>query len=101
MAAVNALLLGSLLYRSGLVPRVIPVLGLVGAPLLIASATATMFGINEPVSVWSALAVAPIFVWELSLGVWLITKGFNAAAIAEPAAVAMVAPEAAAVASRG
>jgi uncharacterized protein DUF4386 len=98
---VNALLLGYLLYRSGLVPRVIPVLGLAGAPLLIASATATMFGINEPVSVWSAIAVAPIFVWELSLGVWLITKGFNAAAIAEPAAVAMVAPEAAAVASRG
>ena len=86
IAGVNALLLGSLLYRSGLVPRVIPVLGLVGAPLLIASATATMFGINEPVSVWSAIAVAPIFVWELSLGAWLIARGFNAAAIAaEPA----------------
>ena len=101
MPAVNALLLGTLLYRSGLVPRVIPALGLVGAPLLLASATATMFGLNEPVSVWSAIAVAPIFVWELALGVWLIAKGFNAAAIAEPAAVAMVAPQAAAVASRG
>ena len=79
---VNALLLGYPLYRSGLVPRVIPALGLVGAPLLITSATATMFGINEPISVWSAIAVAPIFVWELSLGVYLVVKGFKPAASA-------------------
>jgi hypothetical protein len=78
---VNALLLGYLMYGSGLVPRVIPVLGLIGGPLLIASATATMFGINDPVSVWSGIAVAPIFLWELSLGIWLVVKGFRASAI--------------------
>jgi hypothetical protein len=77
MAGINALLLGSLMYRSGLVPRVIPLLGLIGAPLLLSSTTATMFGINDLGSVWSAIAVAPIFVWELSLGVYLVVKGFK------------------------
>ena len=45
--AVNALLLGSLLYKSRLVPRVLPLLGFIGAPLLVASAIATMFGIYD------------------------------------------------------
>ena len=75
--AVNALLLGYLMYRSGLVPRVIPLMGLVGAPLLLASATATILGFNEQFSVWSAIATVPIFLWELSLGIWLVVKGFR------------------------
>jgi Domain of unknown function (DUF4386) len=74
---INALLLGYLLYRSGLVPRLIPVMGLIGAPLLIASATATLFRGNEPVTVLAAIATVPIFLWELSLGVWLVVKGFK------------------------
>ena len=74
---VNALLLGYLMYRSGLVPRLIPVLGLIGAPLLIASATATLFRGNDPVTVLAAIATVPIFLWELSLGVWLVVKGFK------------------------
>jgi Domain of unknown function (DUF4386) len=49
MPGTNALLLGYLMYRSGLVPRVIPVLGLIGAPLLIASATAALFRGNHPI----------------------------------------------------
>jgi len=77
MPGINALLLGYLLYRSGLVPRVIPALGLIGAPLLIASATATLFRGNDPVTVLAAIATVPIFVWELSLGVWLVVKGFK------------------------
>ena len=43
MPGINALLLGSLLYRSRLVPRVIPVVGLIGAPLLITAVIATLF----------------------------------------------------------
>jgi hypothetical protein len=77
MAGINALLLGTLMYRSRLVPRIIPTLGLIGAPLLLTSTTATMFGINHLGSVWSTIAVAPIFVWELSLGVYLVAKGFR------------------------
>ena len=53
--AVNALLLGSLLYQSRLVPRVLPVLGFIGAPLLLASDAATLFGLWEQMSALSAL----------------------------------------------
>jgi Domain of unknown function (DUF4386) len=77
MASVNALLLGTLMYRSGLVPRLIPLMGLIGAPVLLASATATVFGAYDQVSVWSGIATIPIFLWELSLGFWLAVKGFN------------------------
>ena len=78
MAGLNALLIGALMYRSRLVPRVIPVLGLIGAPLLIASVIAGLFGLHEHgSSVWTAIAVAPIFVWELSLGIYLVVKGFK------------------------
>lgn len=75
MSAVNAGLLGRLMLRSGLVPRVIPLLGLVGAPLQLASVGATMFGVNDQLSTASAIAVAPIFCWELSLGLWLAIRG--------------------------
>jgi hypothetical protein len=81
MPAVNALLLGSLLYRSRLVPRVLPLLGLIGAPLLIASDAATLFGQGGSVSALSAILALPIALWEFSLGIWLIAKGFNPSAI--------------------
>lgn len=80
MAGLNALLLGTVLYRSGLVPRVIPILGLIGAPLILAVTVATMFGLTEHGSAWWVV-VAPIFVWELSLGVYLVVKGFNPSSI--------------------
>jgi hypothetical protein len=82
MASVNALLLGSLMYRSGLVPRVIPVMGLIGAPLLLAAKIATVYGVNDDSTLWSVVALAPIFFWELSLGVYLTVKGFRPAAVA-------------------
>ncbi|MBO3748393.1 DUF4386 domain-containing protein [Streptosporangiaceae bacterium NEAU-GS5] len=74
---VNAVCLGYLMYRSRLVPRIIPMVGLIGAPLLILSATATMFGVYPQVSVLSGIAAIPIFLWEGSLGVWLVVKGFR------------------------
>jgi hypothetical protein len=74
---INALLLGYLLYRSRLVPRVIPLIGLIGAPLFLASATATILGFNDQVSVLSGIAVIPVAAWELWLGVWLVVKGFK------------------------
>ena len=82
MAAVNALLLGSLMYRSGLVPRVIPLMGLIGAPLLLGAKIATVYGVNDDSTMWSVIALAPIFFWELSLGIWLAVKGFRPAAVA-------------------
>jgi hypothetical protein len=80
LPGINALLLGSLMYRSGLVPRVIPLLGLIGAPLMISSALGQVVGINSEYSAWSAIALVPIFLWELTLGLWLVFKGFKASA---------------------
>lgn len=81
MPAINAILLGTLLYRSRLVPRVLPVIGLIGAPLLIISTVAIVLGHNEMGSPWSALSALPIAVWEFSLGVWLVVKGFRSTPI--------------------
>jgi Domain of unknown function (DUF4386) len=77
MACVNALLLGSLLYRSGLVPRIIPLVGLIGAPVLFASDLAVLFGVGTQGSLPAGIATAPIALWEISLGVWLVAKGFK------------------------
>jgi hypothetical protein len=75
--AVNALLLAPILYRSRLVPRIMPVIGLIGAPLLLASTLATMFGAYEQMSTPAAVLGLPIATWELSLGIWMIVKGFH------------------------
>jgi hypothetical protein len=85
MAVVNALCFGTVLYRSGLVPRVIPAIGLVGAPILLASCIATLLGAYDQVSSWALLAALPIATWELSVGVWMIVKGFRETPAAEPA----------------
>lgn len=77
MPAFNALLLGTLLYRSRLVPRFIPLMGLIGAPLLASSTLGTMFGINQTVSLWTTIATIPIFFWELSVGLRMALKGFD------------------------
>ena len=77
LPAFNALLLGTLLYQSRLVPRVLPLLGLIGAPLLVAGVVGTMFGLWEQVNVLSGIAVLLIAGWEFSLGVYLVVKGFK------------------------
>jgi len=77
MPAVNALLLGSLLYRSRLVPRALPLLGLIGAPLLIASDVAVLLDLIGRTSAPAALSAMPVALWELSLGIWLVVKGFR------------------------
>src|ERR1700745_3335850 len=78
MPCINALLLGSLMYRSRLVPRIIPIVGLIGAPLLLAAVIAALFGGGlGHVSAFQAIATLPVAAWEFSLGVWLVVKGFR------------------------
>jgi hypothetical protein len=77
MASVNAILFGTLLYRSRLVPRVIPAIGLIGAPILLTANLLTFFGHNTQTDGWTMLATAPIFVWELSVGLYMTLKGFK------------------------
>lgn len=89
MASLNALMFASVLYRARLVPRAIPALGLVGAPVMITFVVATMLGLSELGSTFNTIAGAPFFFWELAAGLWMIFKGFDrrspvvAAAIAE------------------
>jgi hypothetical protein len=70
-------MLGYLMYRSGLVPRGMTLLGLIGGPLIFASGIAVLLGVYDQVSIWSAIATIPEFLWELSLGIYLIVKGFR------------------------
>jgi hypothetical protein len=73
----NGLLLGWLMYRSGLVPRGMAMLGLIGGPLVMASGIAVMFDLAERGGSLQAIATIPEFFWELSLGIYLVVKGFK------------------------
>lgn len=81
MAAINALLLGTVMLRGRFVPRVIPIVGLAGAPILLASSVGVLFGAWTQTSPIAAAAAAPVALWELSLGLWLTFKGVAAPAI--------------------
>lgn len=77
MPAVNDLLLGYLLYQSRLVPRILSLTGMVGALPLLAGYIAVLFGFigqHDPLSGLAALLVA---LFEFSLGIYLIAKGFR------------------------
>jgi Domain of unknown function (DUF4386) len=77
MPGISAILLGTLLYRSRLVPRIIPAMGLIGGPLLIIAVFATLSGGSETLHGLAVLPVLPVAAWEFSLGVWLVVKGFR------------------------
>ena len=86
----NGLLLGYLMYRSGLMPRPMPVLGLIGGPLVCASGIAVMFGVVQPGSAWQGIATLPEIAWELSLGIYLTVKGFKPSPITASDAVMQI-----------
>jgi hypothetical protein len=73
----NGLILGYLMYRSGLVPRGMAMLGLIGGPLVTLSGIAALFDVIDAPSTWQGIATIPEFVWELSLGIYLTVKGFK------------------------
>ena len=73
----NGLVLGFMMYRTGLVPRRFAVLGLVGGSFIVASGSAAVLGLIEPGGAVQQLSAAPEFFWELGLGIYLIVKGFR------------------------
>lgn len=73
----TGLLLGYLMYRSGLMPRGLALLGLIGGPLVMASGIAVLFGVFKAGSGGQFLATIPEILWELSVGIYLIVKGFK------------------------
>jgi hypothetical protein len=82
MPALCDLLLGYLLYRSVLVPRILPILALVGGPMLIISDIAIYFGAYDNLSPLAALGTLPVAVFEFALGAYLTVKGFRPSAVA-------------------
>lgn len=77
LPAVNDLLLGILLYKSGLVPRVLALIGVWGAVPLVAGYLAVLFGIIAQNSPWAGLAALLVALFEFSLGIYLVVKGFK------------------------
>lgn len=75
--AVNGLILGTLLYQSRLVPRILPIIGIFGAFTLVAGDVAVLLGLYDQRDPAIAITVIPIALWEFSLGVYLVVKGFK------------------------
>ncbi len=65
----------SLLHRSRLAPRAVPLRGPIGGLLPITSALMTMVGLNHASSAWSLVATAPTFVVEPCGPLWPAFKG--------------------------
>jgi hypothetical protein len=73
----NGLLLGYLMYRSGLMPRRLAELGLVAGALICVSGVLVMFGVGQQGGSLQGIATIPEFLWELSLGLYPIIWGFK------------------------
>jgi hypothetical protein len=76
----NGLILGYLMYTTGLVPRRMALFGLVGGPLVCASGIAVMFGAFDAGSAAQGIATIPEIIWEAFMGLYLVFRGFNASA---------------------
>ena len=77
----NGLILGYMMYRSGLVPRGLAIFGLVGGPLIILMGVLVIFDVIDPgtnagMAIQGLMTIPEAF-WELSLGIYLIAKGYR------------------------
>jgi hypothetical protein len=82
LPAVNDLLLGLLLFKSRLVPRAISLIGIIGAFPLLAGYIAVMFNVTGQHGSLAGLAAILVALFEFSLGIWLVVRGFNPKAAA-------------------
>lgn len=82
MPAICDLLLGYMLYKSRLVPRALSLIGIVGAPVLLAGYFAVMFGFFGQHDALPGMSAIFVALFEFSLGIWLIVKGFNPLSVA-------------------
>ncbi|MFP9129347.1 DUF4386 domain-containing protein [Niallia sp. BSM11] len=77
MLGINTMMYSYIFYKSKLVPRFIPMIGMIGAVLVFSCSLLVMFDVIEQVSVWGGILALPVAVNEMTLAVWLILKGFN------------------------
>ena len=73
----NGILLGYLMWRSRLLPRPMVMLGLIGGPLALLAGIGVLLGAWDITSALTAALTAPEAIWEFSLSVWLLAKGFR------------------------
>lgn len=78
----NGIILGYMMWKTRLLPRFISILGLIGGPALLAGSTGVLLGYFEFGSTIHGLTVAPEFLWELTLGIWLLVRGFTPSSVA-------------------
>jgi len=83
MPAICDLLLGFMLYKSNLVPRRLSTIGIVGGPILLVGYFAILFNLISQHGGLAGLSAFPVAIFEFSLGIWLIVKGFNPKAVAD------------------
>ena len=73
----NGILLGYLMWRSGLVPRGMAMIGLVGGPLAVLGGVGVLLDLwADPSTALFLFTVAEI-VWEFSLSIFLLVRGFR------------------------
>ena len=79
----NGLILGYLMWKTRLVPRAMSIFGLIGGPTMLVAGVAVLLGYIEAGSTVQSIATIPEFLWELSLGLWLLVKGFDAKSLTD------------------
>jgi uncharacterized protein DUF4386 len=72
----NGLILGYLMYSSGLVPRRVAWLGLIGGPLLLLGNVGVLFDWWNQTGLVNVLVI-PEFLWEAFLGIYCAIWGFR------------------------
>ncbi|WP_144550706.1 DUF4386 domain-containing protein [Bacillus sp. X1(2014)] len=82
MLGINTMMYSYIFYKTKLVPRFIPILGMTGAALVFICALLVMFGVIQQISVWGGILALPVAANEMILAVWLIAKGFNESVLA-------------------
>jgi uncharacterized protein DUF4386 len=73
----NGILLGYLMWRSRLLPRPLVMVGLIGGPLALLAGIGVVLGAWDSTSGLPVALTAPEAIWEFSLSVWLLARGFR------------------------
>jgi hypothetical protein len=73
----NGLILGYLMLRSGLMPRGLALLGVIGGSLLTLSTIGVLFDLHDIGDPVQGILAIPEIIWELSLGIYPLVWGFR------------------------